>query len=110
MIKLIVISVSRHHSSLVKTTILHWEKNENQQEAPLPRKEEKEGGEWEEIELRFEGEEKPTILVGNTYGNAFFKEGIGITIVINNPALFGQFKVNDIVTLTAETVAKKGLN
>jgi hypothetical protein len=88
-----VLSVSRHNSSQYRTAVIRWEGEKSDKET-------KQGAEWEEIELRILQEEKPTIEVANIIGNAFIA-GSTMKLIINNPALFGTLKVNDIVPLVS---------
>jgi hypothetical protein len=92
-IHLQVIRVSRHQSGIEDTTVIRWE-------GDRCTKERKAGAEWEEVELRVELEEKPTICVANITGDAFIAGQYGtFRIIINNPILFGHLKVNDIIPL-----------
>lgn len=95
-IRLQVITVSRRQSSVVDTTVIRWD-------GEHCTKERKAGAEWEEIELRVELQEKPTICVANIEGDAFIANSEGtVKLLINNPILFGLLKVNDIIPLVSK--------
>ncbi len=92
-IRLEVIKVSRHHSGVIDTTVIKWEGDECKKERVA-------GATWEEIELRVELEDKPTIMIANVEGDAVIASPGGIIrIIINNPVLFGMLKVNDVIPL-----------
>ncbi len=94
-IRLQVITVSRRQSSVVDTMVIKWDEN-----GECCTKERQAGAEWEEIEFRIELQEHPTICVANVEGDAFIANGEGkIKLIINNPILFGHFKVNDVIPL-----------
>lgn len=96
MIHLQVIAVSRHRSGVVDTTIIKWDGDKCSKERQA-------GAEWEEVELRVELEEKPTIQVANVQGDCFIaNEGGLLKLIINNPILFGCLKVNDIIPLVTK--------
>jgi len=95
-IRLQVIQVSRHHSGVHDTTVIKWEGEQCT-------KERRAGAEWEEIELKVELQEKPTICVANIEGDAFVANNGGvIRLIINNPILFGCLQVNDIIPLISK--------
>lgn len=95
-IRLQVITVSRHHSGIHDTTIIKWEGEQCS-------KERRAGAEWEEVELRVELQEKPTIEVANVQGDAFIANPGGtMRLIINNPILFGCLRVNDIIPLVSK--------
>jgi hypothetical protein len=95
-IRLQVITVSRHKSGVVDTTIIKWD-------GELCTKERVAGAEWEEVELRVELEEKPTIRVANVDGDAMIANANGtLKLIINNPILFGVLRVNDIIPLISK--------
>jgi hypothetical protein len=90
-IRFVVISVARRISSAFRTIRYKYEgencKGEHIAEA-----------EWEEVEFTTEYEEKPVIQVANVSGNASL--GGTCKLVINNPDLFGTYKVGDIIEFT----------
>ncbi len=95
-IRLQVIKVSKHQSSIVDTTVIRWDGEHCS-------KERKAGATWEEVELRVELEDNPTIEVANVSGDAFIANPGGVLrIIINNPVLFGCLKVNDIIPLISK--------
>lgn len=95
-IRLQVITVSRHRSGIYDTTIIKWEGEQCT-------KERKAGAEWEEVELRVELQEKPTIEVANVQGDVFIANPGGtLKLIINNPILFGCLCVNDIIPLISK--------
>jgi hypothetical protein len=91
-----VISVSRHSSLEVTTTHYTFEKSGRKS----GKREEK--GEWEEIVLRLNLEDNPIIQVGHSFGDIAM-DGTGdhdnLKLRLNNPKLFGTFKVGDIASL-----------
>lgn len=95
-IRLQVITVSRHQSGVHDTTVIKWEGEQCV-------KERKAGAEWEEVELRVEFQEKPTIEIANITGDAFIANAEGtLKLIINNPILFGCLRVNDIIPLISK--------
>lgn len=93
MIRLQVVTVSRHSSSEVTTTHISYPPNEQ------IKTERKSGAEWEEIIFRVVEEEKPTIQIANIVGDAFIAGG-AFKLIVNNPNLFGSFKADDTILLT----------
>ena len=83
-------------SGVVDTTIIKWEGDKCT-------KERKAGAEWEEVELRVELDDKPTIEVANISGDCFIANNNGVLrLIINNPILFGCLKVNDVIPLVTK--------
>ena len=89
MIQLQVTSVARRTSSAVAT--IHYSYEEGKDRGA----ERQQGAEWEEIEFEALQEEKPTIAIGNIAGNIYI--GGYSKLILNNPILFGTFKVGDII-------------
>lgn len=87
-----VISVSRRKSSQIGTYHITYTKEGEQ------KKERIEGAEWEEIELQIKLEDKPSIQVANTEGDAFFAGGT-VKLIVNNSDMFGTFHIRDIIPL-----------
>jgi hypothetical protein len=54
------------------------------------------GAEWEEVEFQLVEEEQPPMGVANIDGSAYLVGNIA-RILLNHPALFGTFKIGDII-------------
>lgn len=89
MIQLQVINVTKRNSGMVSTTRYTYEKDERKSKQTP-------GAEWEEIEFSLLQEEKPTIQISNVVGAALLVNNIG-KLIINDPDLFGTYKVGDII-------------
>jgi hypothetical protein len=63
------------------------------------------GGIWEEIEFAIVPEDKPVIQIANVTGDGFLV-GSPIKLIINNPDLFGSFKVGDVIDFVPTRVQK----
>jgi hypothetical protein len=63
------------------------------------------GAEWEEVEFTTVYEEEPTLQVANVQGDVFLPQG-PIKLLVNNPALFGTFKVGDVIDFMPKTIAE----
>lgn len=88
MIRFHVVSVTRKASGDVRTGRITYEND-------VKKVTWTDGAEWEEIEFREEFFEQPTIQIANVAGDYTL---IGQPkIIINNPALFGTYKVGDII-------------
>ncbi len=88
MIRFRVTSVTRRSSSEVDTVHYTYE-NDNRKGTRVK------GAEWEEVEFTAEIEEQPTIQIANVAGKCIL---IGNPkLLINDPDLFGTYKINDIV-------------
>jgi hypothetical protein len=99
-IRLQVLSVSHHSSSTVNTVVTVYPATPDKEGRYIGEKLSRQGGEWEEVQLRVELEERPTIQVANFIGNAFIDgPGMVTKLIINDPTLFGTFKIGDIVPL-----------
>lgn len=91
-IKLQVTSVARKSASHLSTITFTYEKDQ-------PRKMTRNNGaEWEEIEFRIVDEDEPSVQVANITGDVFIVSEV-IRMVLQNPKLFGTFKMGDIVPL-----------
>jgi hypothetical protein len=60
------------------------------------------GAEWEEVEFQLVEETEPPIGVANIDGSAFLV-GTVAKILLNDPALFGTFKIGDVVNFIPAT-------
>lgn len=89
MIHFRVTSISRRQSSEVNTSHYTYEKDECKTQRTS-------GAEWEEVEFTTVDEEKPVIQVANVRGDAFLPSAPH-KLIINNPKLFGTYKVGDII-------------
>jgi hypothetical protein len=88
MIRFTVTGVARRTSSAFRTVRYRYEGEECKSETIN-------GAEWEEVEFATEYEEKCSIQVANVSGNAVL---LGSPkLVINNPDLFGTYKVGDVI-------------
>jgi len=96
MIQLHVISVTRKSSSEVRTAHYTYE-NDNRKVKWT------DGAEWEEVEFREEFFDQPTIQVANITGD-YMLIGGAVKLIINNPDLFGTYKVGDIINLMPNRV------
>jgi hypothetical protein len=85
-----VTGVARRSSSEVNT--VHFTYNEKDEAQP----ERKIGAEWEEVEFTTVEDEKPVIQVANIQGNVYLPNA-PIKLLINNPDLFGIYKVGDVI-------------
>lgn len=83
-----ITSVTKRSSAEVDTT--HYTYENDSRKGDRTR-----GAEWEEIEFTTEMEEQPTIQIANIIGRAvLFGQS---KLIINDPALFGTYKVDDII-------------
>lgn len=87
MIHFIVTGVNRRSTSQVQTVFFTYG-----EEGKQPATERKHGAEWEEVEFIVEEETKPKIQVANISGDAFLV-GQPCKLIVNNPELFGTFKI-----------------
>jgi len=88
MIRFRIVSVTKKSSAEVST--IHYTYEEDVRKANRV-----EGAEWEEIEFNVEDEDQPSIQIANIAGNVFL---VGQPkFIINNPDLFGTYKVGDII-------------
>jgi hypothetical protein len=86
-----VTATARRTSSEVNTIRYIWKDGMGEAESKQIK-----GVEWEEIEFTTIEEEQPVIQVANVKGNAYLPNS-PIKLVINNPELFGIYKVGDII-------------
>ena len=92
MIQLKIIGVSRRTSSEVGTRRFTYPEDRTQ-----PRVVQQfHGAEWEEVEFQLLEEKEPTVSVANIEGSGYLI-GNSARILLNDPQLFGTFKVGDIV-------------
>lgn len=92
MIQLKITGVSRRASSQVATKRYTYPPDHTQ-----PRVTQSfHGAEWEEVEFQLVEEEKPPVGVANIDGSAYLV-GNAARILLNDPKLFGTFKIGDIV-------------
>lgn len=90
MIQLKIVNIARRASSQVATKRYTYP-------ADKPRVAEQfNGAEWEVVEFQLVEENEPPIGIANVDGSAYLIGNIA-TILINNPALFGAFKVGDVI-------------
>ncbi len=90
MIQLKIVSVARRASSQVGTRRYTYP-------ADKPRVAEQfNGAEWEVVEFQVLEENEPPIGIANVDGSAYLVGNVA-TILINHPALFGMFKIGDII-------------
>jgi hypothetical protein len=61
------------------------------------------GAEWEVVEFQLVEEDEPAIGIANVDGSAYIVGNVA-TILINHPALFGTFKVGDIIDFVPRIV------
>ena len=93
MICFVVTDVTRRKSSQISTLRFSYS------EGKAPESKREYGAEWEEVEFRVEEEKQPPIQVANIIGSAFLN---GTSkLILNNPELFGSFKVGDIIPFKA---------
>lgn len=98
-----VAGVARRSSSEVNTVrITYDEKGEGK-----PTR--KAGAEWEEVEFTTVDEDKPVIQVANIQGNVYLP-GAPIKLIINNPDLFGIYKIGDVIDFMPVDVANEKTN
>jgi hypothetical protein len=90
MIQFRIISVSKRESSEMYTT--HYTYKEDGETVRTKTA----GAVWEEIEFAIVYEEKPTIQLANVAGDGYLV-GSTARLLINNPELFGKYKVGDII-------------
>jgi len=83
-----VISVTKKSSAEVWTTRFTYDNDERKGTRTT-------GAEWEVIEFEVLAEDQPTIGVANITGNAFLTDSP--KLIVNNPDLFGIYKVGDII-------------
>lgn len=93
MIQFRIVAIARRTSSEVDTIHYTYENEEKKSER-------KHGAEWEEVEFAIAQEEKPIIQIANVQGDAFLPSA-PIKLIINNPELFGMYKVGDIIEFIA---------
>jgi hypothetical protein len=94
-----VTAVARRTSSEVNTIYYTYEskkESENIEGELIAVPKRKDGAEWEEVEFSTIREEKPTVQVANIAGNVFLPSS-PVKLIINNPDLFGTYKVGDII-------------
>lgn len=107
-IRLRVVTVTKKASGEVSTIHFTYEKSGKDPEDPekVERKASRtEGAEWEEVEFTVENEEQPTIQIANVVGNALL---VGQPkLIVNNPDLFGMYKVGDIIEFMAVRVREE---
>lgn len=60
------------------------------------------GAVWEEVEFAIVEQEKPSIQVANVSGDGYLVSS-PVKILINNPDLFGKYKVGDIIDFMPRT-------
>jgi hypothetical protein len=88
-----ITAIARRSSSEVRTTRYNYEgKKENEAGEPTYF----DGAEWEEIEFTTVVDDRPTIKVANIEGNTFIPNSPA-KLVINNPDLFGIYKIGDVI-------------
>ena len=92
-VQLQIINVTKRSSGMVSTTRYTYEENEGRKSKQSP------GAEWEEIEFALVQEEKPTIQISNVVGSALLVNNVA-KLIINDPDLFGKYKVGDIIDFT----------
>lgn len=98
MIRLHITSVMRKSSAEVNT--VHYTYKDDTR---IPTK--TSGAEWEEIEFATEYEEKPSVQVANVAGSVVL---IGqAKLIINDPKLFGTYKVGDIIEFVPTRIAEE---
>jgi hypothetical protein len=95
-----IISVSKRESSEVNTVRYTYKEGEETQSAKTL------GGVWEEIEFAIVYEEKPLIQIANVAGDGYLV-GSPAKLLINNPDLFGKYKVGDIIDFIPKTIEEK---
>ena len=100
MIQFRIISVSKRESSEVNTVRYTYKEGEETQSAKTL------GGVWEEIEFAIVYEEKPLIQIANVAGDGYLVGSPG-KLLINNPDLFGKYKVGDIIDFIPKTIEEK---
>jgi hypothetical protein len=101
MIRFIVTAVNRNKSSQVNTTRFTYPEGKDRVQQRIP------GAEWEEVEFMIQEEEKPKIAVANVMGSAFLV-GQPCKLVLNDPELFGTYKIGDIVPFAPLLTAPSG--
>jgi hypothetical protein len=90
MIQLKITGVARRSSSQVGTRHYTYPPDK-------PREVEQfNGAEWEVIEFQVAEENEPPIGIANVDGSAYLVGNVA-TILINHPALFGTFKIGDVI-------------
>jgi hypothetical protein len=90
MIQFRIISVSKRESSEMYTTYYTYKEDGETVRTKTV------GAVWEEIEFAIVYEEKPTIQLANVAGDGYLV-GSTARLLINNPELFGKYKVGDII-------------
>jgi hypothetical protein len=83
-----ITKVSRHKSSEIRTRHFEYENGERKERVSSD-------AEWEEVEFTVNEEERPVISISNIEGDAFIRNTV--KMFVNNPALFGTFKVGDLI-------------
>ena len=92
MIRFKVTLVTKRSSSEIDTT--HYTYTNDERKGVRSK-----GAEWEEIEFTSEAEDQPTIAVANITGSfALFGNP---KLVLNDPKLFGTYKIGDIIDFTS---------
>jgi hypothetical protein len=96
MIQLKITGVSRRASSQVGTRRYTYN-------ADKPRTAQQfHGAEWEEVEFQLVEEAEPPIGVANIDGSAYLVGNVA-KILLNDPALFGAFKIGDVINFIPVT-------
>jgi len=94
-IRLQIVTVTKKASAEISTyhyTYKEKKEGEVREERESSRSD---GAEWEEIGFAVESEEQPTVQIANIIGSTFL---VGpCKLIINNPDLFGIYKVGDII-------------
>jgi hypothetical protein len=95
MIMFKITQVSRHKSSETRTKHFEYDKDGTRKERAV------QGAEWEEVEFIVNVEDNPVIGISNVEGDGYLRDSV--KMFINNPELFGTFKVGDLIPFQAPT-------
>jgi hypothetical protein len=99
MIQFRITAVARRASSEVNTINYSYAADGSQTHTRTP------GAEWEEVEFMTTEELKPVIQVANVSGDGFLLQA-PVKLIVNNPLLFGMYKVGDIVNFIPTRLAE----
>lgn len=97
MIQLKITGVSRRSSSEVNTVRFTYPEGKERTHERFN------GAVWEEVEFQLVEEDKPLYRVANIEGSGYLVGNVA-RILINDPALFGTFKVGDIIDFIPKVI------
>jgi hypothetical protein len=95
MIQFRIVSVALRQSSEVNTVRYTYTGDETQTSKSI-------GAVWEEVEFAIVEQDKPSIQVANVSGDGYLVSSPA-KVLINNPDLFGKFKVGDVIDFIPRT-------